>query len=258
MRSKSHFRRWRGGLPIVVSGVATVGLLSLLWSSTGGLDLRILSLTAADVQGYAEAWAPWSAVVSIALMVLHSFVPLPAEIIAVANGMMFGLFGGVVVTWAGAMLGAVLSFGIARGYGRPALRWLVSERRWQAIDKWELRPMSLLIARLIPVISFNLINYGAGLARVRWWPFLWTTGIGILPLTVVSVLLGDTILQASWTIAGIIIASAAVLLFVLRHGRMQRLINSFLVPVADGSANGRPQSSDTKSINNKSTPDSDG
>lgn len=248
MRSKSCFRSWRGGLLIVISGVVIVGLLSLVWYSTAHLDLQLLSLTAADIQGYAEAWAPWSAVVSIALMVLHSFVPLPAEIIAVANGMMFGLVGGVIVTWVGAMLGAVLSFGVARSYGRPALGWLVSEQRWQAIDKWELRPMSLLIARLIPVISFNLINYGAGLTRVRWWPFLWTTGLGILPLTVVSVLLGDTVLHASWTIVGIILASAAVLLFVLRHGRMQRLINSFLIPVADSSANGRPQSSDERHI----------
>ena len=44
-------------------------------------------------------------------------------------------------------------------------------------------------ARLVPVISFNLINYAAGILHVSWWRFLWTTSLGILPITVASVVL---------------------------------------------------------------------
>ena len=45
---------------------------------------------------------------------------------------------------------------------------------------------TLLLARLVPVISFNLINYAAGILHVGWWRFLWTTSLGILPITVAS------------------------------------------------------------------------
>jgi uncharacterized membrane protein YdjX (TVP38/TMEM64 family) len=43
------------------------------------------------------------------------------------------------------------------------------------------------------VISFNLINYAAGLTAISWWTFTWATGLGILPLTALMVLMGDGI-----------------------------------------------------------------
>jgi uncharacterized membrane protein YdjX (TVP38/TMEM64 family) len=43
----------------------------------------------------------------------------------------------------------------------------------------------------VPVISFNLINYAAGLTAISWWTFIWATGLGILPLTFLMVLMGD-------------------------------------------------------------------
>jgi uncharacterized membrane protein YdjX (TVP38/TMEM64 family) len=165
-----------------------------------GLDWRLLSLSTQDVESFANAWGAWSAAGSILLMVLHSFVPLPAEVIAIANGMLFGPFWGIAVTWIGAMLGAALAFAFARGVGRPVARRLVSERRWRALESWNARPSTLLVVRLIPVISFNLVNYAAGMAGIGWWPFLWTTGIGILPITAASVIFGDVMLSMSWPV----------------------------------------------------------
>ena len=51
-------------------------------------------------------------------MILHSFVPFPAEQIAIANGMLFAVWG-TLVTWIGAMMGAALAFALARRYGKP-------------------------------------------------------------------------------------------------------------------------------------------
>ncbi len=157
-------------------------------AARGGID--ITTLTQADVERFVAAWGAWSALGSVALMVLHSFLPLPAEIIPLVNGMMFGPWLGIALTWIGAMLGAVLSFALARGLGRP-----------------------LLLVRLVPLISFNLVNYAAGLLGVGWWTFLWTTAIGILPLTVAMVLVGGQILAAPlWAWA---LAAAALLAFFL-------------------------------------------
>ena len=54
--------------------------------------------------------------------------------------------------------------------------------------------MSLLIGRLIPLIAFNLINYAAALTEISWWTFLWATGTGILPLTILLNVVGDQML----------------------------------------------------------------
>ena len=43
------------------------------------------------------------------------------------------------------------------------------------------------------MISFNLINYAAGLTTISWWTFTWATALGILPLTCLMVLMGDGI-----------------------------------------------------------------
>ncbi len=49
----------------------------------------------------------------------------------------------------------------------------------------------MLASRLIPLIAFNLLNYGAALTAISWWTFLWATGIGILPLTILLAIIGD-------------------------------------------------------------------
>lgn len=172
----------------------------LLWAAASGIGLRPgwLELTPAQVDTFVRAWGMWSALGSMALMVLHSFVPVPAEVIAVANGMLFGPFWGIVVTWSGAMLGAVSAFAASRWLGRPVVCRFVAAERRAALERWTVRPGSLLLLRLIPVVSFNLVNFAAGLAGAGWWDFLWTTALGILPLTVLSVVLGARIFAISW------------------------------------------------------------
>ena len=57
---------------------------------------------------------------------------------------------------------------------------------------------SWAILSFIPLISFNLINYGAGLTKISWWTFTWTTGIGILPFTIIMVTMGNNFNLLPW------------------------------------------------------------
>lgn len=166
---------------------------------------------------------PWGVAASIGLMILHSFVPFPAEILGVANGLVYGTLAGTAVTWSGAMLGAYLSFGLARLLGRPFVQRIVSERTLESMDRWTEREggLTLLICRLIPLIAFNVINYAAGLTRVSWWTFTWSTGLGILPVTVLMAALGDRMLERSWWGVSLLLLVAATAIlgyrFLARH-----------------------------------------
>ncbi|HXP74864.1 MAG TPA: VTT domain-containing protein [Stellaceae bacterium] len=199
------------GLVLLLIAAAIGGWL---WLRARGVDLG--SMSTADVEAMVRSWAPWSWLGSIALMVLHSFVPLPAEIIALANGMLFGPWWGVAVTWVGAMLGAILAYGLARALGRPAVRGLIPARHWTKLDAIPMRAGPLLVIRLMPVISFNLVNYAAGLLGVPWWRFLWTTAIGILPIVVTMVVLGRELMAAPWWIWGAFALVCLALLGLLR------------------------------------------
>jgi uncharacterized membrane protein YdjX (TVP38/TMEM64 family) len=166
--------------------------------------------TVQGIEDEVKSWGHWAVLASIGLMVAHSLVPFPAELVTFANGMLFGPVWGVVITWVGAMLGAALAFALARWFGRPFVDAVMSERHRDAMDRWmnHLGIGVLLVSRLMPIISFNVINYAAGLTPISWWTFLWTTGLGILPITTLLVVTGDQFWNGSGT-AWIYLAAVA-------------------------------------------------
>lgn len=174
-----------------------------------------------SVEGFAQFIrdaGSWGVVGSMGLMILHSFVPFPAEFIAFANGLVYGVIRGTVITWTGAMIGAILAFGLARWLGRPFVRSVMPERRWRQVDRWTERQgwRAVFVSRFFPIISFNLINYAAGLTPIRWWTFLWATGLGILPVTLILVIVGSrmAVLDAlDW----VLVAPGGVFVLALFH-----------------------------------------
>jgi uncharacterized membrane protein YdjX (TVP38/TMEM64 family) len=176
---------------LVVAAVLALGLLrgSFIdvwheWSRMHDIDELARSIRASG---------NWGVAVSIGLMVVHSFIPFPAEVVALANGIIYGTTFGTLITWTGAMLGAQAAFWTARSFGEPIVERFVRADRRVRVDRWIAKngTAALLTMRLIPVIAFNLINYAAGLANVRWWTFTWTTALGILPLAFLMVAAGD-------------------------------------------------------------------
>jgi uncharacterized membrane protein YdjX (TVP38/TMEM64 family) len=160
-----------------------------------------------------RAWGQWAALGSIALMVVHSFGPVPAEILTLANGMVFGPLWGSVITWVGAMLGALSTFALVRLLGRPFVHRMLSASQLRRLSEWSSTQggIALLIARLIPVIAFNLLNYAAALTEISWWTFIWATGIGILPLTILLNVFGAGILaMKAWNWVWLLLGAVAV------------------------------------------------
>jgi len=187
-----------------------------------GNKLTGISLTTEDIANFIKSLGALGVAGSIGLMILHSFVPFPAELLTMANGMIYGPVWGVFITWVGAMLGAHAAFGLTRWLGRRFVKkWTPSKYRHK-IDKWSLEEgaRALLIARMIPVISFNVVNYAAGLTKIPLWTFFWTTGIGILPMTILMVLLGDSVIKIPvW--AWLMLAVMVVALWYLKRNRVK-------------------------------------
>ncbi len=197
--------------------LASVALARWLLPSAWLLDL---DNTVEGTVVLIRSWGAWGVLGSIGLMVAHSFLPFPAEIVTIANGMVYGPVWGTVITWVGAMLGASVAFGLVRLLGRPFVQRLLPSRHQHQLAVWsrERGGVSLLIGRLIPLIAFNLINYAAALTEISWWTFLWATGIGILPLTILLNVLGDQMLTVPlW--AWLLLGAVAVLSWLILHLR---------------------------------------
>lgn len=219
-----------GGIrrPAVIAGVAVLvillGWIVAIYFWHDDLALIVpLELSAEQIADTIRSWGAWAVAGSLLLMVAHSFVPLPSEFIAIANGMVFGLIVGTVITWIGAMFGAILAFALARWLGRRFVQSILPARHIVAIDGWtkEQGAPILLISRFLPVVSFNLINYAAGLTSVSWWTFLWTTGLGIAPLTFLMVFIGEEMMSGRWRHA-LFLTSACVAATLLAFVIMRR------------------------------------
>lgn len=179
-------------------------------------------------------------------MAVVAVLPIPAELPAVANGAAFGPVLGTVVTWTGAMTGALLSYEIARRWGRALAGRFVSDAALGRIDAVldGIGPWGLLLARFTPVFAFTALNWGAGLARVPRARFAWTTAFGILPGAIAFTASGTglALLIRRLGIPGAIIASLTLAAIVawsivrLRRG----VLNAASPPAAPGDPVGWP------------------
>lgn len=160
---------------------------------------------------------PWAPFVSVLLMVIHTFVPIPTELLAAANGAAFGMWAGSLITWIGTMLSAALGFGLARRLGRPAIERFVPRRRLARVDAL-IRQEGWWVAlsiRFIPIPG-DIISIALGLTRLPWVTYLWTTAVAIVPWTLASVAAGVGAVETRdilpWAIGGLALLNVAGLL----------------------------------------------
>jgi uncharacterized membrane protein YdjX (TVP38/TMEM64 family) len=180
---------------VLIAGLALA--LNPAWAST---LLRAFSAESiGEVAAYLRGFGAWTPAISIALMVAQSVVaPLPGSLVAAANGVVFGVWWGTLLSWIGGLLGGTASFWLARWLGRDAVARLVGGTRLGRADQFGESEgfWLILIARLIPLISFDFISYLAGLSRMRYTHFMLATAIGMLPGTFAWTALGHDLALA--------------------------------------------------------------
>jgi uncharacterized membrane protein YdjX (TVP38/TMEM64 family) len=155
----------------------------------------------------------------LTLALLHSVVFYPAEIVDAAAGYAYGFWVAMALVMTGWLLNGLVCWAIGHRIARPLLdRWFGAERFERAERAIERGGPTLLIAmRLIPILPFSIVSYAAGAARVPLWRFIWTTMIGYLPITALSVYFGTRLEGLSLT-DPLVIGSGLALLALLGAG----------------------------------------
>lgn len=117
---------------------------------------------------------------------------VPASLLTLAAGAIFGIARGIVIVFIAAVLGSSASFLISRYLARAAIEQRVrGNARFAAIDRAvgaEGRKIVFLL-RLSPAFPFTLLNYALGLTRVRFADYF-VASIGMLPATTLYVYYG--------------------------------------------------------------------
>ena len=140
------------------------------------------------------AWAP------VVYMTMFAVLPaffFPVAVLALAGGLVFGLWQGALYTFIGAVVNCSVMFWMARHWGRERIRALIETRldpQWQQrLSKLEGREgfVLLIVLRLIPAVPYNLINYAFGLTGMRYPAYILGSALGIIPGTFAFINIGD-------------------------------------------------------------------
>ena len=141
-------------------------------------------LEPALVKGWLVRTGALAPLTYMAVMALVVATPLPSLPLNFAAGAFFGPLWGTLYSVSGATGGALISFFLARFLGRKFIeRFLKGHIHFCTSCSDRLLTMFVFLARLVPVFSFDVISYGAGLTKMSVWNFIIANFLGMLPLT---------------------------------------------------------------------------
>jgi uncharacterized membrane protein YdjX (TVP38/TMEM64 family) len=159
----------------------------------------VVGRQAAGVVPQFGAWVrtlgPWGPLAFIAAYGLAAVTLMPAVLLTLAAGVLFGVPRGVIYAMLGATLGAALAFLSGRYVARHFVERLLHRYpRLVAIDRAVEREGLRLVflLRLSPAIPYTLLNYALGLSRVRFADYL-AGSIGMLPVVTMYVYSGKVV-----------------------------------------------------------------
>ena len=173
--------------------------------SSGGIIALLLApdKSAADkvtaIQEYFDSFGVIAPLVYMGIVTIEVVVaPIPGLMLYAPGGMVFGGFWGGLLSLLGNTLGAGIACQLIRGLGgKRFAAWLEQGRlkmyreRLSRAGAW-----LVLLLRINPLTSSDLVSYAAGLAGIPVWKVMVGTLLGMAPLCWAQAYLAEGILRA--------------------------------------------------------------
>lgn len=144
-------------------------------------------------QGWVTSLGPVGWVLYALVYALCCVLFVPASILTLGAGALYGLGKGTAIVLAGATLGATLSFLLAKSVLRKKIeRMTAGNPKFAALDKAIAKEGAKIVflVRLSPVFPFTYVNYAFGLTGLRTVPYVVASFVGMIPGTFAYVYLG--------------------------------------------------------------------
>ncbi|WP_342348951.1 TVP38/TMEM64 family protein [uncultured Nitrospira sp.] len=159
---------------------------------------------------------PLAPVVFMGLMALAVIIsPIPSLPLDIAAGAAFGPLLGAAYAVIGAEIGAITSFLIGRALGREVLTRLL-HIKVTFCEKCSDQHLAIFVflSRLVPIFSFDLISYGAGLTNMSIRVFALVTLVGMIPPTLALTYAGSYVGSGTWLTVPLGLTMVALLLLI--------------------------------------------
>lgn len=178
------------------------GLLLLLLAT---VSIAFMNLPIDKVLKHILLWikqdlGPWGPLVLAVLYIPLTILAVPASILTLGGGYLFGLPVGFVADLFGATIGATAAFIVGRTIGRSyVMSKLKNYPKFQAVAVAIRRSgfKIVLLLRLVPLLPFNMLNYLLSVTTVRVRDFMLASLLGMMPITFALVYVGTTLKDLS-------------------------------------------------------------
>lgn len=143
---------------------------------------------------------PWGPLVLAVAYIPLTVLAVPASVLTLGGGYLYGLSVGFVADSVGATLGATAAFLIGRTIGRPYVIAKIKDYpkfRAVAIAIQTSGFKIVLLLRLVPLLPFNMLNYLLSVTPVPLGEYILASWLGMMPITLALVYAGTTLKDLS-------------------------------------------------------------
>ncbi|WP_299492923.1 TVP38/TMEM64 family protein [Acaryochloris sp. IP29b_bin.137] len=199
----------------VIALLVSLGALAMT-DHFSALDLHIF--TVEGFEDLVNRIGPWGPIAYIGLLIISVVASqIPGAPLAIAAGALWGPLTAGTYTIIGGFLGALLAYGLGKHLGQSFLQTLTGKKIILAPDlATNLMGWFILISRLLPVLSFDLVSYGAGMAGLSFPIYAIATLVGMTPSTFLLTYMGGiTDPSQMLGLTGLLVVSIIVLPIVL-------------------------------------------
>jgi uncharacterized membrane protein YdjX (TVP38/TMEM64 family) len=167
-------------------------LIFYVWQSGLLADIQEM-LDQRTIARWVDRAGVWGPLIVVGLMTVAVVAsPLPSAPIAIAAGAAYGHTFGTIYVVAGAFLGAMIAFALARWLGRNRIKaWFGQGVERGLLGSQNALTITIFIARLIPFVSFDMISYAAGLSIIKPVRFAIATFFGVVPTAFLMTHIGE-------------------------------------------------------------------
>ena len=210
----------------LLSGLVALGILVYILVPGFYDDMWELILSG-DVQRMAEvlqSYGPWAMVISFVLDVLINALGfLPSIFFSTANGLLFGVVPGIIISWLAETVGVVLSFMIMRYILRDTAHKVIEKSEFLLkVDDFSGKNglVMMLFARSIPYFPSGIITALGAISQISLRDYIIANLIGKFPSTALEVIVGHdaVLLQDNLGRLTVVILIASVIYFLLWKG----------------------------------------
>ena len=215
-RRRDLFRKASAVFKLLLLCVIVIGVPAYLFFFDHSLLDEFSSID--DVYQALRSYRSESILIYIAAQILQIVICIiPGQALQLAAGYLFHFWLGLLLSLAGAALGTIATYYLAKLLGHHAMHLIFGEEKINnALSKINSKKgvIVVFLIYLIPGIPKDLCTYAAGLSEMKLKPFLIISLIGRSPGMMGSLLIGRQLQTGGYTSAAVI-GSIAIVLFVL-------------------------------------------